>query len=141
MCEAWEYKKATNVVSYNDWKAQHVYAINHTGNAGAMGVVDNPKMSGRSVTLHGLRYTFYIGDGDTKSFVQIYKIDPYPGHTTTKGECVGHVPKRVGFQLRNFKSQYKGKKLLDSKGIGGDKELLTNKVMNTLQKHYGMRIL
>ena len=141
MCEAWEYKKATNVVGYNDWKAQHVYAINHTGNARAMGVVDNPKMSGRSVNLHVLRYTFYIGDGDTKSFVQIYKIDPYPGHTTTKGECVGHVPKRVGFQLRNFKSQYKGKKLLDSKGIGGDKELLTNKVMNTLQKHYGMRIL
>ena len=141
MCEAWDYKKATDIVGYNDWKAQHVYSINHTGSAGAMGIVDNTKISGRSVNFHGLQYTFYIGGGDTKSFDQICKSDPYPGHTTTKGECVIHVQKRVGSRLRDFKSQYKGKKLLDSKGISGDKGLLTNKVMNTLQNHYGMRIL
>ena len=94
----------------------------------------------RSVNLHGLRYTFYIGDGDTKSFDQICKSDPYPGHTITKGECVGHVQKRVGSRLRNVKSQYKGKRLSDSKGIGGGKGRLTNKVMNNLQNHYGMAI-
>ena len=94
----------------------------------------------RSVNLHGLRYTFYIGDGDTKSFDQICKSDPYPGHTITKGECVGHVQKRVGSRLRNVKSQYKGKRLSDSKGIGGGKGRLTNKVMNNLQNQYGMAI-
>ena len=48
--------------------------------------------------------------------------------------------KRVGSRLRNVKSQYKGKKLSDSKGIGGGKGRLANKVMNTLQNHYGMAI-
>ena len=48
--------------------------------------------------------------------------------------------KRVGSRLRNVKSQYKGKKLSDSKGIGGGKGRLTNEVMNTLQNHYGMAI-
>ena len=48
--------------------------------------------------------------------------------------------KRVGSRLRNVKSQYKGKKLSDSKGIGGGKGRLTNEVMNTLQNHYGIAI-
>ena len=42
--------------------------------------------------------------------------------------------KRVGSRLRNVKSQYKGKKLSDSKGIGGGKGRLTNKVMNAHPK-------
>ena len=105
-----------------------------------MEIVGMQKMFGRSVNLQGLRYTFYNGDGDTKSFEQICKSDPYPGHSITKGVCVGHVQKRVGSWLRNVKSQYKGKKLSDSKGIGGGKGRLANKVMNTLQNHYGMAI-
>ena len=43
--------------------------------------------------------------------------------------------KELVLRLCNVKSQYKGKKLSDSKGIGGDKGCLTNKVMNTLQNH------
>ena len=42
--------------------------------------------------------------------------------------------------IRNVKSQYKGKKLSDNKGVGGGKGRLTNKVMKTLQNHYGMAI-
>ena len=139
-CKAWEYKKATDIVGYNDWKAQHVCSVNHTGSAGAMEGVGMQKMFGGSVNLHGLRYTFYIGDADTKSFGQICKSDSYSGHTITKGECAGHVQKRVGSRLRNVKRQYKGKKLSDSKGIGGGKGRLTNEVMNTLQNHYGIAI-
>ena len=96
---------------YNDWKAQHLCSIIHTGSAGAMEVVGGQKMFGRSVNFHGLRYTFYIGDGDTKSFDQICKSDPYAGHTIAKEECVGHVQKKeLVPRLRNVKSQYKGKK-------------------------------
>ena len=40
----------------------------------------------------------------------------------------------------DVKSQYKGKKLSNNKGIGGGKGRLTNKVMNTLQNNYGMAI-
>ena len=43
-CEAWEYKKATDIVGYNDWKAQHMCSINHTGSAGAMEVVGKQKI-------------------------------------------------------------------------------------------------
>ena len=105
-----------------------------------MEVAGMQKMFGRSVNLHGLRYMFYIGDGNTKSFDQICKSDPYPDHTITKGECVGPVQKRVGSRLLNFNSQYKGKKLSDSKGIGGGEGRLTNKMMNTSQNNYGMAI-
>ena len=52
-----------------------------------------------NVYLHNLRYTFYIDDGDPKSFEKIAKSNPYPGHTITKGECIGHVQKRVGLRL------------------------------------------
>ena len=139
-CEAWEYKRAIDIVGYNDWEAEHVCSIKHTGSAGAMEVVGIQKMFGRSVNLHGLRYTFYIGDDDTKSFDHICKSDPYPADTIAKGERVGHVEKGVGSRLRNVKSQYKGKKLSDNKGIGGGKGPLTNKVMNILQNDYGMTI-
>ena len=38
-CEAWEYKKATDIMGYNDWKAKHVCSMNHTTSAGAIEVV------------------------------------------------------------------------------------------------------
>ena len=93
-----------------------------------------------SERLHNLRYTFYIGDGNTKSFEEISKCNPCPGHTITKVECTGHVQKRVGLRLRTIKGNYAGKKLSDSKGIGLGKGRLTHKVMNTLQNHYRMAI-
>ena len=42
-----------------------------------------------------LRYTSYIGDGDTKSYSEVIKKGPYPGKVVQKLECVGHVQKRV----------------------------------------------
>ena len=66
------------------------------------------KMFYRSERLHNLRYTFYIGDGDTKSFDEISKSDSYPGHKIIKEECVGHVQKRVGARLRIIKASYMG---------------------------------
>ena len=83
-CEAWECKKEMDIVDRNDWKVRHVCSINHTGSAGALKVVGMQKMFSRSVNLHGVRYTFYIGDGDTKSLDQICKSDSYLGHTITQ---------------------------------------------------------
>ena len=67
--------------------------------------------------LHNLRYTFYIGDGNTKSFEEISK-----SHTITTAECIGHVQKHVGSCLCTIKGNYVGKKLSDGKGIGPGKE-------------------
>ena len=41
-----------------------------------------------------------------KSFEEISKSSPYQGHTITKGECIGHVQKRVGSRLRTIKGKW-----------------------------------
>ena len=42
------------------------------------------RMFSRSIRLHQLRYNFYIRDGDSKSFNEITKLNPYPGHKIEK---------------------------------------------------------
>ena len=66
-------------------------------------------MFSRSIRLHKLRYNFYIGDGDSKSFNEITKLNHYPGHKIGKGECIGPVRKQVGTRLRSIKKDYKKK--------------------------------
>ena len=53
----------------------------------------------RSVEEKKLRYTTYLGDGDSKSFQNIINSDPYPGIIVTKSECIGHAQKRVTVHL------------------------------------------
>ena len=48
-----------------------------------------------------------------------------------KKECVGHVQKRVGTNLRNLKKEHKR--------IGG-KGKLTNSAIDKLQNYYGIAI-
>ena len=67
--------------------------------------------------LHKLRYTFYTGDGNTKSFEDISK-----SRTITTAECTGHVQKHVGSCLCTIKGNYVRKKFSDGKGIGPGKE-------------------
>ena len=56
-----------------------------------------------SVYFNKLRYTAYIGDGDTKSYTNVLLANPYPGFEIEKAECVGHVQDRVDTRLRKFK--------------------------------------
>ena len=137
-CQQWKHRK--DFVKYSNWKEKHICSINHTGSAEAMEVVGLKRIFHRSERLHDLRYPFYIGGGDTKSFEEISKSNPYPGHTITKGECIGHVQKRVSSRLRTIKGNYVGQKLSKDKGIGLGKRRLTDKTINTLQNHYGMAI-
>ena len=65
------------------------FQINHQGSSGAMEVTGLNRIYHRSVKNHKLR--FYTGDGDSKSFSEVSSSNPYPGHTLTKGECIGHV--------------------------------------------------
>ena len=55
-----------DTVEYPNWKEKHICAINHTGSAVAMEIVGLKRIFHRSERLHNLRYTFYVGDGDTK---------------------------------------------------------------------------
>lgn len=56
-----------------------------------------------------------------------------------KKECVGHVQKRMGTQLRKMKQSLKGKKLNDGKPLSG-RNRLTDSVINTLTIYYGNAI-
>ena len=56
----------------------------------------------------------------------------------SKGECVGHVQKRMGSRLRNYKNCH-GKKLPDGKSVGS-KGRLTDKMIDKMQNFYGQSI-
>ena len=77
-CDIWEKKEGTQ--EYTDWKSKHSCSINYEGSLGAMEVNGLKSMFSQSTRLHKLRYDFYIGDGDSKSFNEITKLNPCPGH-------------------------------------------------------------
>ena len=63
----------------------------------------------RSVEKLGLRYIPYIGDGDSSGYSAVDKEKPYgPTVFIPKEECISHVTKRMGTNLRNLVKEYKG---------------------------------
>ena len=136
-CKYWNKTKTT--AEHEEWKLYHDCTINHTGSAGSMEVAGVINIFKRSVETKKLRYTTYLGDGDSKSFKVIVESNIYPGHEVKKHECIGHVQKGVGHCLRTYKSDYESALLSDHKKLSGAGRL-TNKVMNTLQNYYGMVI-
>ena len=80
-----------------------------------------------------------VGDGDTKSFQHVVDSARYKNTNIQKLECVGHVQTKMGTRLRNLRTEKKGLKMADGKGITG-KARLTDKVMNLMQNYYGMAI-
>ena len=94
-----------------------------------------PILWGRSEEQHRLRYTTFIGDGDSKGFTAVTNASPYgPDVAIEKEECVGHVQKRVGTNLRKLKKELSGKKLSDNKTIGG-RGRLTDGMIDSLQNY------
>ena len=77
-CDIWENKKGTR--EYTDLKSEHSCSINYERSAGAMEVNGLKKKFSRFIRLHKLRYNFYIGNGDSKSFNEITKLNRYPEH-------------------------------------------------------------
>ena len=136
-CERWLPLKGTE--KYQVWKAGHTCPINHYGSSGAMESSGAVQIFGRSIPFLGLRYTGYIGDGDSNSYASVVASSPYGDMTIKKLECVGHIQKRMGNRLRNLRKSLKGTKLSDGKGIAG-KGRLTDKIINTIQNYYGLAI-
>lgn len=80
-----------------------------------------------------------MGDGDSATFKNLQDAEPYPGITLQKKECIGHVQKRMGRQLRDLKQNLKGVKLSDGKPIGGQGRL-TKQAIDQIQTLYGKAI-
>lgn len=135
-------KGSKNGAAYEAWYEEHLpkCASNHKGSAGSMecnGLLDIFK---RSEETYGVKYVHYIGDGDSKSYKTLLDALPYGQQIIIKKiECVGHIQKRMGTQLRNLKKTLSGKKLEDGKGIGGYGRL-TDALINKLQIYYGNAI-
>lgn len=126
---------------YENWLEQHRNSgkckRNHFGSAGNMEVEGMKQIFNRSEEFHGVRYTKYIGDGDTATFTKISEMKPYGADVDIiKEECVGHVQKRMYSRLMNLKSRIKSKILSDGKKIGG-KNRLSQPVVSQLCIYYG----
>ena len=138
-CALWRDKDPATV-EYMDWKKNHICPIDHSGSSSPMESAGAIQIFKRSVDRFNLRYTKYLGDGDSSSFSDVQEAKPYGDQIRiTKLECTGHIQKRVGSRLRQLKIDWKGKKLLDGKGIGG-KGRLTDAVVNKLQNYFGIAI-
>jgi len=115
-CEYWKPKMDT--MEYEVWMESHAdeCSANHIGSAGKMEVDAAVEMFSRSEELHNIRYSSYIGDGDSKTFKGIFESRHYGEDCTVlKKEYVGHVQKRMGARLRKLKKE--------TKGLGGEGKL------------------
>ena len=84
---------------------------NHDGSAGMMEPVGMMNIFQRSVSKHGLKYSGFLGDGDSKSFKHVSTADPpvYDDVSIEKYECCGHVQKRMGKRLMDLVTKCKTK--------------------------------
>ena len=123
---------------HHDFVRTHDWPINHTGSAGSMEPAGILKCFMRSVEQLNLRFINFIDDGNSKAYYEVVKANPYgdryPGN---KGECLGHIQKRVGSRLRKLRKEYGGKKLSDGKTLRGR---LGDKERNKLQNYFGIAI-
>ncbi|XP_076468336.1 uncharacterized protein LOC143299096 [Babylonia areolata] len=141
-CDYGKSLKSRDPGSYRHWLEEHeaVCTLTHGGSSGSMEAEIAKGIFSRSLQQYNLRYTRFIGDGDTNSFKSVMNSYPYGQETVIeKIECVGHVQKRMGTRLRNLKKGMKGRALADGKSIGG-KGRLTDAEINKIQNYYGNAI-
>ncbi|GFX72843.1 uncharacterized protein TNCV_2864501 [Trichonephila clavipes] len=113
---------------------------NFEGYSGKMEVAGALSIFQRSQSLYNVRYTKYLGDGDSKAFTSIVENKVYGDHCSVeKLECIGHVRKRMGTRLRRLKTKMRGQKLSDGKPLCG-RNRLTEAEIDRLQAYYGLAI-
>ncbi|GFX81891.1 uncharacterized protein TNCV_2570911 [Trichonephila clavipes] len=113
---------------------------NFEGYSGKMEVAGALSVFQRSQSLYNVRYTKYLGDGDSKAFTSIVENKVYGDYCSVeKLECIGDVMKRMGTRLRRLKTKMRGQKLSDGKPLCG-RNRLTEAEIDRLQAYYGLAI-
>ena len=79
-----------------------------------------------------------MGDGDSKSFLEISKLDIYRQKQEKRPECVGHIQEQLRSRLRKLK-RLKKEFFSNGKTLGG-KSRLTGKMINKLQNYISIAI-
>lgn len=130
VCEFWN--KFEGTTEFEEWQENHKDEChaNHQGSA-KMEVDAAREIFGRSEELHGVKYTNYIGDGDSKTYKGIVDSKPYGDTGIKEKECIGHVQKRMGTHLRKVTKE--------RKFLGGSGKL-TAKLIDELTVFYGLAI-
>ena len=137
-------RKKYDADQFAAWYTKHepACAKNHEGSAGQMEPRGMLRVFRRSEEKHNLKYSGYLGDGDSKSFSAVANVDPpvYTDVEIVKLECCGHVQKRMGKRLLDKVVELKSKRFKEGrksyKGIGGAGGL-TKKAIKVIQGHYG----
>ncbi|GFU59498.1 uncharacterized protein TNCV_1515651 [Trichonephila clavipes] len=99
-CDSWKRRKGSP--AYKKWKILHFkeFLKNHNGSAGKMETEGMVRIFKRSVSHRSVRYTSYIGDGNSKTLSSITASNPYgEAITVSKIECVRHVQKGMGTRV------------------------------------------
>ena len=68
----------------------------------------------RPIPKLGLKYPTYVGDGDSSSFGEVADVmfkQFGEEYLVLKEDCVGHIQKRIGTNLRKYKTQKKDQNL------------------------------
>jgi len=119
-CNAWSGREDTE--EYDTWYETHEQECqaNHHGSAGKMEVDGIIEMFQRSLQNYNVKYAFYIGDDDTKTFKSLLETAPYGNDfIVKKKECVLHVKKRMYRRVKEAKKQLtqlkKAQKQVESK--------------------------
>ena len=126
---------------YKIWYKGHQPVCNKTTelSSNAMEAQGAKEMWGRSISKNKMRYTTFVGDGDSKAFKTVCDLQPYGEEIEIiKADCIGHVQKRMGNRLREWKRKAP-EKMEDSKSPR-EKGRLTDDVIDKLQNYYGMAI-
>ncbi|GFY27465.1 uncharacterized protein TNCV_2070851 [Trichonephila clavipes] len=87
-------------------------------------------------STNNLRYTQYLGDGDSKAYKAVLESKPYKDVNIEKLECWVMLRKKDGYATQGIKLKLKGKKLEDKKSLGG-RNRLTDAEIDKLQRYYG----
>ena len=109
-CEKWKLLRGSE--KYEKWKASQKCHINHFCSSGSMESAGTIAIFSRSIPQYNLRFTGYIGDGDSNSYPSVVAASPY-----------GDV------EIKKF----------DGKKISGNGRL-TDKVINKMQNYYWLAI-
>ena len=134
-----------NSEKYKAWYQEHSphCTINFEGSSGAKECEAGVEKWLRSIEKNILQYTTFVGDGDSSCFWRVKEacFQKYPdgSYPVNKEECVGHIQKRMGSGLREYKKRMRGQKLPDGKNVGGAGRL-TDAVIDRIQSNYGEAI-
>ena len=91
----------------------------------------------RSIEKHNLKYTTYVGDGDSSSYGVVSEAlskEYGSSYLVSKEDSVCHIQKQMGTNLRRLKLEAKGRTL------AGGRRRLTDSVIDSFQNYFGNAI-